>query len=110
MGVDIRLRVPPLHSRPGYPNPFPLAAKRLGRSGRSRRHADHLGSLPCTFALDPKKVTFKYQKGSRWTLEDALRGRHRVLYTRRICQFGFRGMSSLYVPSPLFRHSSELRI
>ena len=47
---------------------------------------------------------------SRWTLEDALRGRGRVLYTRGICQFGSRGMSSLHAPSPLFRHSSDLRI
>ena len=36
MRVDIRLRVPPLHSRPSYPNFFPLAVNRLGRSGRNR--------------------------------------------------------------------------
>ena len=46
----------------------------------------------------------------RWTLEDALCGRRRVLYTRRICQFGSRGMSSLHAPFPLFRHSSDHRI
>ena len=102
MRVDIHLRVPPLHSRPSYPNLFPLAVNKLGRSGRSRRHADHPGSIPRTFALDPKKVTFKYQKGSRWALEDALRGRRRVLYTRRVCQFGSCGMSSLRALSVFF--------
>ena len=61
MRVEIPPEDPCLHSRPTYPNIFPLAVIRLGRSGRSRCAPTTHARFHATSLI----LVFKYRKG--WT-------------------------------------------
>ena len=65
MGVDIRLRVPPLHSRPSYPNLFLLAVNGFGRSGRSRGTSTtqaRFHAILLILVLDPKRCPLDIER------------------------------------------------
>ena len=58
MAVDIRPEASLLYSRPSYPDLFPLAVNRLGRSGRSRGTPTTQARFRATsliLAFDPKR-------------------------------------------------------